>query len=240
MTLHLIGIGLNDEKDITVKGLDLVKKSDLILLENYTSLLQCSVQDLEKFYGKKIELANRERIENDCEKIVQLAKTKNISILVIGDSLSATTHMELILECKKQKVDYKVIHNASVITAIAITGLQLYKFGKTASIPFHEADSYWKIYQENKKINAHTLFLLDLQNGKFMTGIEGLKKLLEKGLDENTKSVIVERLGGENIVYYDAAKNLMKTNPGNPPHALIIPGELHFKEEEALNSYGHK
>ncbi|MBI4919536.1 diphthine synthase [archaeon] len=237
MTLNLIGIGLNDEKDITVKGLELVKQSDLIMLENYTSLLQCSIKNLEDFYGKKIELANRERIEQDCEKIVQQAKKQNVSILVIGDSLSATTHIELILECKKQHVQFNIIYNASILTAVAVTGLQLYKFGKTASIPFHEADSYWKIYQENKKINAHTLFLLDLQNGKFMTGIEGLKKLIEKGLDENTKAVIVERLGGDNIVHFSTAKNLLNTKLGNPPHALIVPRELHFKEEEALKSF---
>lgn len=235
MTLNLIGIGLNDEKDISVKGLELVKKSDLIILENYTSLMQCSVKNLEDFYSKKIELANRERIENDCEKIVSEAKKKNVSILVIGDALSATTHIELVLECKKQKVIYNIVHNASVFTAIAITGLQLYKFGKTASIPFHEADSYWKIFQDNQKIKAHTLFLLDLQDGKFMTGQEGLKKLISKGLKEDTKAVIVERLGSTEVkVHYDTAKNLLKTKLGNPPHALIIPGELHFKEEETL------
>ncbi|PIN81076.1 diphthine synthase [Candidatus Woesearchaeota archaeon CG10_big_fil_rev_8_21_14_0_10_30_7] len=233
--LNLIGIGLNDEKDITVKGLDLVKNSDLILLENYTSLLQCSVQDLEKFYDKKIELANRERIENDCEKLVEQAKTKNVTILVIGDALSATTHVEYILECKKQNVNFNIVHNASIFTAIAITGLQLYKFGKTASIPFHEADSYWNIYQENQKINAHTLFLLDLQDEKFMTGHEAIKKLIKKGLDPLTKAVIVERLGSSNAqVHCDTARNLLTTDLGPAPHSLIIPGKLHFKEEEAL------
>lgn len=225
---------MNDEKDISVKGLEIVKNSDLVLLENYTSLLQCSKEDLEKLYEKNIELASRERIENDCEKLVKQAKTKNISILVIGDSLSATTHIELILECKKQKVPYNIIHNASIFTAVSITGLQLYKFGKTASITFHDANSYWKIYQDNKKINAHTLFLLDSQNGKFMTAQEGLKKLLAKGLNENTKVVIVERLGGDNIVHYQTCKELLKKKLGKPPHSIIIPGKLHFKEEESL------
>ena len=34
--LYIIGIGLSDEKDITVKGLEAVKKSDEIFLETYT------------------------------------------------------------------------------------------------------------------------------------------------------------------------------------------------------------
>ena len=37
--LYLIGIGLADETDITVKGLDIVKKANRVYLEAYTSIL---------------------------------------------------------------------------------------------------------------------------------------------------------------------------------------------------------
>ena len=37
--LFIIGLGLADEKDITVKGLEAVKKCSKIFLEAYTSLL---------------------------------------------------------------------------------------------------------------------------------------------------------------------------------------------------------
>ena len=43
MTLYLIGVGLGDEKDITVRGLEYVKSCEEVYLENYTSFLQCSV-----------------------------------------------------------------------------------------------------------------------------------------------------------------------------------------------------
>ena len=49
--LYIIGIGLSDEKDISVKGLEAVKKCSKVYLESYTSLLQCSLEDLEKFYN---------------------------------------------------------------------------------------------------------------------------------------------------------------------------------------------
>ena len=52
MTLHLIGIGLSDEKDISVKGLEVVKKCDIVYLENYTSKLQCSLENLKKFTSR--------------------------------------------------------------------------------------------------------------------------------------------------------------------------------------------
>jgi diphthamide biosynthesis methyltransferase len=37
--LYLIGLGLSDETDITVKGLDVVRKASRVYLEAYTSIL---------------------------------------------------------------------------------------------------------------------------------------------------------------------------------------------------------
>ena len=83
--LYFIGMGLNDEKDITVKGLEAVKKSDFVYLENYTSILNCDVKDLEKLYNKKIILADRELVEKKAEQtILKNAKDKTVSFLVVG------------------------------------------------------------------------------------------------------------------------------------------------------------
>jgi hypothetical protein len=37
--LYLVGLGLADEKDITVKGLEIVKKAERVYLEAYTAVL---------------------------------------------------------------------------------------------------------------------------------------------------------------------------------------------------------
>lgn len=37
--LYIIGLGLGDEKDITLRGLEAVKKSQKVYMEAYTSLL---------------------------------------------------------------------------------------------------------------------------------------------------------------------------------------------------------
>jgi diphthamide biosynthesis methyltransferase len=37
--LYLVGLGLADEKDITVKGLEIVKKASRVYLEAYTAVL---------------------------------------------------------------------------------------------------------------------------------------------------------------------------------------------------------
>ena len=71
MTLNIIGLGLGNEKDITLKGLETVKNCDLIYLENYTSVLQCTVEDLEKLFNKKTILADRNIVENDYNEILE-------------------------------------------------------------------------------------------------------------------------------------------------------------------------
>src|SRR3989344_1963727 len=97
MTLHIIGLGLGNEKDITLRGLEAVKKCDIIYLESYTSILQCKVEDLGKLFGKKIILASRELVEADNNEILKNSKTKNVALLVVGDPFSATTHIDLFL-----------------------------------------------------------------------------------------------------------------------------------------------
>ena len=41
----MVGLGLGDDKDITVKGLEIVKSVDYVFLEAYTSIL-CVGQDV--------------------------------------------------------------------------------------------------------------------------------------------------------------------------------------------------
>ena len=62
MALYIIGLGLDDEKSISVRGLETVRRCDIVYLEAYTSLLSCSVDKLEKSFGKKIIPADRAMI----------------------------------------------------------------------------------------------------------------------------------------------------------------------------------
>lgn len=248
MTLYLIGIGLNDEKDITIKGLEAVKSCEKVYLEDYTSLLQVSVSDLEKFYGKKIILANRNISEQGADQIIKEAKTKPVAFLVIGDPFSATTHIELFKQARLAGIEVKVINNASVLTAIGITGLQLYKFGKVTSIPFIEEHPHletpYNILKENRNNGGHTLFLLDLkpEEKKFMTVNQALKILeeiearkKEKIITDDLLVIGCARLGSEDfVIKAGKLKEIKKINFGAPPHCLIIPGKMHFMEEEML------
>src|SRR3989344_7106762 len=122
MALYLVGLGLSDEKDITLRGLEAVKKCSKVYLENYTSLLQCSKEVLEKLTGKKIILADRTQTENQSDEIIAEATKTDVALLVVGDPFAATTHINYLLDCKKKNVDIKIIHNASILTAVGEIG----------------------------------------------------------------------------------------------------------------------
>ncbi len=183
MPLYFIGLGLNNEKDITINGLEAVKKCDLIYLENYTSILNCKKEELEKFYGKKIILARRNLVEDDNNQILENAKSKNVAFLVAGDPLAATTHIDLFLRAKKKRIKCSIIHNSSIITAVGVTGLQIYKFGKTTSIPLENEniETPYDVLKGNLSLGLHTLFLLDLkpEEEKFISINDAIRYLLK-------------------------------------------------------------
>ena len=171
-TLYFIGLGLSDEKDVSVKGLEIIKQSERIFLESYTSLLNIDVEVLEKFYEKKVEICFREKVEIEMNEILlDIAAPGNedkiYSFLVIGDPFCATTHSDLQLRAIKLGIKVKAIHNASIINSIGITGLQLYSFGHIVSVPFFTEK--WKPYSFINKIamnyqnELHTLVLLDIR-----------------------------------------------------------------------------
>ena len=241
--LYLIGIGLNDEKDISVKGLEAVKKCEAVYLESYTSNLSCSVEELEKFYGKKIITADRELVEKKAEEtILRDAKTKDTALLVIGDVFGATTHIDILLRAKKAKIETKIIHNASILTAVGVTGLELYKFGKVTSIPFnHEfIKSPVNVLKSNQSIGFHTLFLLDLdpKNNRFITVSDAAKYLIKEGVEGDKLAVVCAQLGSDKpFIKAAQLREIQELKIDKYPQCLIIPGNLHFMEEEALKLY---
>ena len=250
MSLYLIGIGLNDEKDITVKGLEAIRKCDSVYLETYSSALACSLQDLEKFYGKKIIPANRELVEQSNE-IVDRAAVSDVALLVIGDPLAATTHIDIMLRARKRGIKFGIINNASILTSVGITGLQIYKFGKTTSVPFPETNfqpiTAYEVLKQNRILGLHTLLILDLKpaSNKFMTVNDAIRILLEIErkrkedlFTEKTLCIGCARIGRDDFrIKAGMAKELLSYNFGSPPHCLIVPGEMHFVEEDAVSMW---
>ena len=167
--LYMIGLGLCDERDITVRGLDAVRSCASVYLEAYTSILLVGKEKLEALYGKEVQLLDREKCESDSavDAMLEEARTADVAFLVVGDVFGATTHSDMQLRAAKAGIDVRVIHNSTVMTAVGACGLQLYRFGECISIVFFteswRPDSFYDKIKANMKNGLHTLCLLDIR-----------------------------------------------------------------------------
>ncbi|EGV65442.1 diphthine synthase [Yamadazyma tenuis] len=252
--LYLVGLGLSYTSDITVRGLEVVKKCKRVYLEAYTSILmQADQKSLEDFYGREVILADRELVEGGSDQILAGAEQDDIAFLVVGDPYGATTHTDLVIRARELGIKIETIHNASVMNAVGACGLQLYQFGQTVSLVFFtdswKPDSFYDKILENRKIGLHTLVLLDIKvkeqsienmargrliydPPRYMSIETAARQLLEieesrnqQAYTPNTPCVGVSRLGSPQQKFKAATlKELTKYESGEPLHSLIVLG----------------
>lgn len=248
-SLVFVGLGLYDEKDISLKGLEEIKKSDKVFAEFYTAkLVGTEIKKIEKTVGKKITVLSREETEKG-DIIIDSAKKQKTVFLTAGDPMTATTHVDLRIQAVKHGIKTKIIHGCSIITAVpGLLGLQNYKFGRTTTLVFPEKNYFptspYDVIKENKKLGLHTLVLLDIQaeKNRYMTANEGLRLLLEMEekieqhvLSHDSIACVVARAGSEKpFVKADSIETLITMDFGPPLHSIVIPGKLHFMENKAL------
>jgi len=106
-------------------------------------------------------------IELESDEILRNAAEEDVSLLVVGDPLGATTHTDMLLRARSLNIPTRVIHNASIMNAIGACGLQLYNFGQAVSLVFFtdswKPDSFYDKLKENADLGMHTLVLLDIK-----------------------------------------------------------------------------
>ncbi|WNY25044.1 diphthine synthase [Methanolapillus millepedarum] len=250
--LTFIGLGLFDEKDISLKGLEAVLAADLIYVEFYTSrLMGTTLERMESLYKKPVHLLLREDVEQNPDWMLA-AKDQNVVFLTGGDTMASTTHVDLRIRAHDLGIETRLIHGASIISAVyGLSGLQNYRFGKSVSIPFPYTsargnrvvtETPYDTLLKNKKDGLHTLVFLDIhpQNG-YMKVSEALQLLLEvenkrqEGVMSDQIAVGIARAGSDDVcVKADFAKNYEHFDLGGPLQILVLPGNLHFLEAEAL------
>ncbi|NXF03213.1 DPH5 synthase, partial [Smithornis capensis] len=265
--LYLVGLGLGDAKDITVKGLEAVRRCRRVYLEAYTSVLTVGKEALEEFYGKELILADREMVEQEADNLLKEADVCDVAFLVVGDPFGATTHSDLVLRAVKLGIPYKVIHNASIMNAVGCCGLQLYNFGETVSIVFWtdtwKPESFFDKIEKNRQSGMHTLCLLGeqllhsllLQGRKiyepprYMSVNQAAQQLLaiihnrrlqgeEPETTENTICVGLARVGAPDEKIASGTLQQMATvELGSPLHSLIVTGTMHPLELEMLKLF---
>jgi len=239
--LYLISLGLS-KGDISIRAIEAAKQCDLLYFEVYTSVYPNSLEELKNIFKKDIISAKREDVENNSLRIIEESKKDNIGILVVGDCLSATTHISLVLEARKNNVGVKLIHSVSVLNVVAETGLSLYNFGKVSSLPFSNENVVIVIknIKLNRKSNLHSLILLDLDpvDEIYVSINDALFYLEKNGFKEKEKVIACCQLGFNSDIRYGTIKEIKKIKFDKFPQCLIIPAKkLHFVEEEYLNFF---
>jgi diphthine synthase len=254
--LTFIGLGLYDEQSITVEGQAALRGADRAFAEFYTSrLVGATVDELEAYHGVDIEVRDRAGVEQDPKPILDAAATGDVVFLTAGDTMISTTHVDLRLRAAERGIETRVVHGVSAQSAASgLTGLQNYRFGKAVTLPFpyvHGGDavppSVVESIEANRERGLHTLVYLDIKVGddaprseaddEYMTA-DTAAGLLARGWQDEL-AVVVARAGSPSpVVEADRLSSLAERPFGDPLHLLVVPGELHHLEADALERLG--
>ena len=172
--LLLVGMGMGSLTGMTLEAQAAAKAADHRRYEAYTALWPDEeLARLEKSVGL-IQRVMRPEVEEP-EELLSLAKQSLVALLVVGDPLQATTHVDLQLRATDAGIDCAVIHGISITTVVTgAIGLSNYKFGRQTTLTYPYGDwiatSPLEILAFNQKQDLHTLALLDLDPTGLGTG----------------------------------------------------------------------
>jgi diphthine synthase len=244
--LSFIGLGLYDERSITLRGRDALAEADAAFAEFYTSrLVGTTVERLESIHDIDIQVRDRAGVEQNPEPILAAAEAGHAAFLTAGDTMISTTHVDLRARARERGIETRVIHGTTAQTAASsLTGLQNYRFGKATTLPFEEThggvpDSVLETIRTNRERDLHTLVYLDIdaEAERFMSG-DTAAALLADELDDPVGVVVGQAGSDDPTVRADRLSALAEDSFGSPLHLLVIPAELHPLERESLQTFG--
>ena len=164
--LLLIGMGPGRTDSMTIEAKNAAKSADFRRYEAYTALWPADeLAKLEEEIGD-IEMVMRPEVESPTE-LLDLAKNHLVALLIVGDPLQATTHVDVQLQALEAGINCVVFHGISITTLVTgAVGLSNYRFGRQTTITYPYggwvATSPLEVIAVNIFQNQHTLALLDL------------------------------------------------------------------------------
>ena len=255
--LWLIGIGPGDLDHMTERARSVARECSKRFLEGYTAVLPPGEEErLESVVGNWERLM-RNGVEKPEELLAQ-ARTEAVALLIVGDPMQATTHIDLEERCAEEGIGFHVIPGLTATAlAVSLSGLQSYRFGRQVTVPFSAGDylptSPLEMICINKEAGLHTLVLLDLDpTGMGMEtprpmmpgeAVALLEKMSERTEDGSTAlnlpilewgGMLLSDLGTEDErVVSGTLRERSDTSPGYV-HAVILPAEFSGMEESAF------
>jgi diphthine synthase len=251
--LTFVGLGLYDERSITVEGQDALRAADRAFAEFYTSrLVGTTVDALEAYHDVDIEVRDRLGVERNPEPVLDAAESEDVVFLTAGDAMISTTHVDLRLRAVDRGIDTRIVHGVTAQSAASgLTGLQNYRFGKAVTLPFPRAhggddvpQSVVESIEGNQERGLHTLVYLDIKvddvrgrdgDEQFMTADVAAGLLASVWPD--ALAVAVAQAGSPDpVVAADRLAALAEREFGDPLHLLVVPGDVHHVEDDALRT----
>jgi len=246
LVFYLIGLGLKPSH-LTAEAKQAMESCSKVFFESYTSgFAEGSLEGLEKVLGKKFVKLERSGVEQGFELLLKEAKEKDIALLVFGNPLNATTHVQLLLDAKELGVKARAVAGLSVFDFLGETGLDSYRFGRVCTVvkpkENYAPESFYEIIEKNCRAGLHSLCLLDIsEHGEMMPVAEALQ-LLEKIEKKRGGNVLQESvlvglygLGGSHAMLKAGSLNELKRSSYDAfPQSLVVAGKLNEKEQEAL------
>ena len=251
--LWLIGIGPGDLDHITERARRVARECSKRYLEGYTAVLPPAEEErLESVVGAWERLM-RDGVESP-EKLLEEARVGAIALLVVGDPMQATTHIDLEERCAEEGISFQVIPGLTATAlAVSLSGLQSYRFGRQVTIPFSDGDylptSPFEMICRNKEAGMHTLALLDLdptgmglEQPRPMTPREAVDHLVRMNnrsdlFDESVEDwngLLLSDLGTEEERVISGSMQELSQIEGGHLHALIVAADFSGMEAEAF------
>ena len=164
--LVLIGMGPGKFSSMTIEAKQAAMECDSLHYEAYTALWPQDQLDLLESECGEITKVMRPEIESP-KLLLELAKSSLVGLLVVGDPLQATTHVDLQLQAVEAGIECIVFHGISITTIVTgALGLSNYKFGRQTTLTYPYggwiATSPLEVIAMNMSLGHHTLALLDL------------------------------------------------------------------------------
>lgn len=247
--LFLIGTGIS-KNGLTIEAIDICKRSKTVFFDNYTS----HINDITMEYLSKNNIIPKQlaraALEEQIDTLLLQAKDDDVSVLIGGDPMLATTHKIIQIRAYSLKIPVTVIHAGSIMNALmGESGLDFYRFGKIATITRwsqnYKPISFYDSIIINSKNDMHTILLCDFDSTKnesiplseallYITNAEEQKQL--GFLDEDKKIIIFHNVGliGEKRVFC-SIKEAKKLQMDLGMHAIIVPSRTSQLEIEMLN-----
>ena len=258
--LWLIGIGPGDLGHMTERAKSIAKGCSKRYLEGYTAVLPKDQEALLEAEVGTWERLMRPSVE-DPGSLLDEARRDPVALMVVGDPMQATTHIDLESRCMEEGVSFEVVPGMSATSlAVSLSGLQSYKFGRQVTLPYPYGDylatSPLEMIGSNRNNGLHTLVLLDLDPTGMgfdlptpmspQQAVTILERMSERsqegegvdGFSENVREwegILLSDGGTSRQRVCSGSLDDLSAIEGGNVHTLVIPSNMSDNEKDAFS-----